>query len=98
MFFHEVQVGDSLFTISNRYGVSVDQIRLVNGLEQTNIVPGQALLIPLYTYIVQPNDTFTSISRKSRRRNASSSQASCSSSTTTVVRVAVARSRMELVL
>ena len=65
MFFHEVQVGDSLFTISNRYGVSVDQIRLVNGLEQTNIVPGQALLIPLYTYIVQPNDTFTSISRKS---------------------------------
>ena len=65
MFFHEVQVGDSLFTISNRYGVSIDQIRLVNGLEQTNIVPGQALLIPLYTYIVQPNDTFTSISRKS---------------------------------
>ena len=59
MFFHEVQVGESLFTIGNRYGISVDQIRLVNGLEQTNIVPGQALLIPLYTYIVQPNDTFT---------------------------------------
>ena len=57
--------GDSLFTISNRYGISIDQIRLVNGLEETNIVPGQALLIPLYTYIVQPEDTFFEIARKS---------------------------------
>ena len=65
MFFHEVQEGDSLFTISNRYGISVDQIRLVNGLNETNIVPGQALLIPLYTYMVQPGDTFTEIARKS---------------------------------
>ena len=65
MFFHEVQEGDSLFTISNRYGISVDQIRLVNGLNETNIVPGQALLIPLYTYMVQPGDTFTDIARKS---------------------------------
>ena len=65
MFFHEVQEGDSLFTISNSYGISIDQIRLVNGLNETNIVPGQALLIPLYTYIVQPGDTFTEIARKS---------------------------------
>ena len=65
MFFHEVQAGDSLFTISNRYGIPMDQIRLVNGLNETNIVPGQALLIPLYSYIVQPGDTFTAIARKS---------------------------------
>ena len=57
MFYHEVQAGDSLFTISNQYGISIDQIRLVNGLDQTNVVSGQALLIPLYTYIVQPGDT-----------------------------------------
>ena len=57
MFFHEVQTGDSLFTISKRYGISIDEIRRVNGLVETNIVPGQALLIPLYTYIVQPGDT-----------------------------------------
>lgn len=65
MFFHEVQAGDSLFTISSRYGISIDEIRHVNGLVESNIVPGQALLIPLYTYIVQPGDTFTGIARKS---------------------------------
>ncbi|MEH7383712.1 glycosyl hydrolase family 18 protein [Bacillus sp. JJ1533] len=65
MFYHEVQAGDSLFSISNRYGISIDQVRLVNGLNETNIVPGQALLIPLYTYIVQPGDTFSKIARKS---------------------------------
>ncbi|WHY86711.1 glycoside hydrolase family 18 protein [Neobacillus novalis] len=65
MFFHEVQAGDSLFTIGSRFGISIDEIRRVNGLEKTNIVPGQALLIPLYTYIVQPGDTFTGIARKS---------------------------------
>ncbi|WP_018664738.1 glycoside hydrolase family 18 protein [Heyndrickxia acidiproducens] len=65
MFIHTVQPGDSLFSISSRYGASADQIRSVNGLWQTNIVPGQALLIPLYVYIVQPGDTLTAIARKS---------------------------------
>ena len=65
MFYHEVQAGDSLFTISRRYGAAIDQIRLVNGLAEANIVPGQALLIPLYTYIVQPGDTLTRIARRS---------------------------------
>ncbi|EKN62360.1 spore cortex lytic enzyme [Neobacillus bataviensis LMG 21833] len=65
MFFHEVKARDSLFTIGSRYGISIDEIRRVNGLEKTNIVPGQALLIPLYTYIVQPGDTLTGIARKS---------------------------------
>ena len=31
MFFHEVQTGESLFTISNRYGISIDELRRVNG-------------------------------------------------------------------
>lgn len=57
--------GQYVCSFSNRYGISIDQIRLVNGLNETNIVPGQALLIPLYSYIVQPNDTFTGIARKS---------------------------------
>lgn len=65
MFFHEVRVGDTLFTISNRYRISIDEIRSVNGLKEANLVPGQALLIPLYTYIVQPGDTFIGIARKS---------------------------------
>jgi spore germination protein len=53
-----------LFSISSRYNTSIDQIRAVNGLEITNIVPGQALLIPLYVYTVQPNDTLISIARR----------------------------------
>ena len=65
MFFHEVQTGESLFTISKRYGISIDEIRRVNGLVETNIVPGQALLVPLYTYIVQLGDTLFEIARKS---------------------------------
>ena len=63
MFIHEVQTGESLFNIGNRYGISVDEIRSVNGFAQTNIVPGLSLLIPLYTYIVQPGDTLTEIAR-----------------------------------
>lgn len=64
MFIHEVQSGESLFRISRKYGATVDQLRIVNGLVETNIVPGQALLIPLYTYIVQPGDTFFTIAKK----------------------------------
>jgi spore germination protein len=64
MFIHIVQSGDSLFSISRRYDSSIDQLRSVNGLEETNIVPGQALLIPLYIYTVQPGDTLISIARK----------------------------------
>src|SRR4051812_41149818 len=64
MFIHVVQPGDSLFSISRRYDSSIDQIRSTNGLEETNIVPGQALLIPLYIYTVQPGDTLISIARK----------------------------------
>lgn len=61
MFIYTVQTGDSLFKISSKYSVSVDQIRLANGLKQTNVVPGQALVIPTYTYTVQPGDSFYSI-------------------------------------
>ncbi len=64
VFIHTVEPGESLFSISQRYDYPVDQIRAVNGLEGMNIVPGLALLIPLYVYTVQPGDTFTSIARK----------------------------------
>ncbi|AKO92432.1 sporulation protein [Priestia filamentosa] len=65
MFVHVVQTGDSLFSISNRYRYPVAQLRAVNGLETENIVPGQALLIPLYVYTVQPGDTLRTIAQKS---------------------------------
>jgi spore germination protein len=64
MFIHTVQPGDTLFSISRKYDYSLDQLRSVNGLTVTTIVPGQTLLIPLYVYTVQPGDTFTRIARK----------------------------------
>lgn len=64
MFIHMVRPGDSLFSISRMYDSSIDQIRSTNGLVETNIVPGQALLIPLYIYTVQPGDTLFSIAKK----------------------------------
>lgn len=63
MFVHVVQSGESLENISSMYQVSIEQLRRVNGLEQS-IVQGQALLIPSYTYIVQAGDTLAEIARK----------------------------------
>ncbi|MBL7245863.1 hypothetical protein B5V88_02565 [Heyndrickxia sporothermodurans] len=63
MFIYTVQQGDSLYRIGSKYSVPVEQIRLANGLNQVNIVPGQALLIPSYTYIVQPEDSFYTIAQ-----------------------------------
>ncbi|WP_079909517.1 glycoside hydrolase family 18 protein [Paenibacillus sp. 32352] len=63
MFIYTVQPGDSLYRISIKYEIDLDRIRLANGLSQTNIVPGQALLIPLNVYTVQPGDSMYSIAR-----------------------------------
>jgi len=65
MFIHTVQPGDTLYTIGKKYGISVDQIRAVNGLKTANIVPGLALLLPLYEYTVQPGDTLSGIAKRS---------------------------------
>ncbi|TCN25149.1 glycoside hydrolase family 18 protein [Mesobacillus foraminis] len=65
MFIHIVAPGESLFSISRRYGTSIDQVRAVNGLKEGTIVPGLALLIPLYSYRIQPGDTLSGIARRS---------------------------------
>ncbi|KMT23309.1 glycoside hydrolase family 18 protein [Clostridium cylindrosporum] len=64
MFIHTVKPGESLYSISKMYNAPIDQILMVNGLEEVNIVPGQALLIPLYVYTVQPGDTLFTIAKK----------------------------------
>jgi len=63
MFVYTVTSGDSLYTISQKYNISVDTIRLVNGLEETNVVPGQSLLMNTNVYTVQPGDSFYSIAQ-----------------------------------
>lgn len=81
---YTVVAGDSLWKISNRFGVSIDNLKKANNLTGDLIYPGQTLIIPGtagtapapekppanntkwpdVTYIVQPGDTATSISKK----------------------------------
>ncbi|WP_085994318.1 glycosyl hydrolase family 18 protein [Oceanobacillus senegalensis] len=63
MFVYTVKSGDSLFTISQKYDISMDSIRSVNGLIRPTIVPGQALLIDTNVYTIQPGDSFYTISQ-----------------------------------
>lgn len=67
LFIHVVQPGDSLWKISRRYGVSVQEISDINELDQfPHLVVGQALVIPTreFSYTVRPGDTLWSISRR----------------------------------
>ena len=62
--------GDTLYGISNQYGVSVDDIIKLNNLKSTNLSIGQVLKIPnvsgtnpdnTFTYIVKKGDSLYSI-------------------------------------
>jgi len=63
-----VQNGDTLYGISKQYGISVEEIKLANNLENNNIVVGQSLIIPkvgnTLIYVVQSGDSLYSIARK----------------------------------
>ncbi len=85
---YTVVAGDTLWKISNKFGVSIDNLKKANNLTGDLIYPGQTLIIsgvtnttpspgqtqaptttnntkwPDVTYIVQPGDTATSISKK----------------------------------
>lgn len=62
-----VKKGDSLYTISRKYGISVDDIKRVNNLKSNTLSIGQELLIPsndLDYYTVQRGDSLYSIAKK----------------------------------
>lgn len=63
LFIYTVKPGESLYSISQKFDTSVEAIRTANGLSETNIVPGQALLINNRIYTVQPGDSFYMISK-----------------------------------
>ncbi|MCS0789386.1 glycosyl hydrolase family 18 protein [Cytobacillus firmus] len=67
---HIVQAGDSLWAISQKYNVPIQDIRTANGLENgPGIIPGVALYIPesgpvIRSYLVKPGDTLWSIAQR----------------------------------
>jgi spore germination protein len=59
-----VQQGDSIYTIADKYNISVDKLILDNGIENANnLIVGQTIVIvyPSQTYTVQEGDTIKSI-------------------------------------
>ena len=70
---YTVKSGDTLYGISNQYGVSVMDIMKVNNLNNTNLVIGQVLTIPTtsgtnpdttFTYTVKKGDSLYSIANQ----------------------------------
>jgi membrane-bound lytic murein transglycosylase D len=43
---YKVQKGDTLYDIARRFGVSISELRRVNGLQTSRIYPGDVLRIP----------------------------------------------------
>lgn len=74
---HTVSAGETLFSISNQYGMSVDELKNQNGLNSNTISVGQRLKVngrasndqsvstsSAGTYVVKAGDTLYSISKK----------------------------------
>lgn len=60
---HTVKSGDSLGTIAEQHGVSLDLLRKVNGIESDAIRPGQVLLLPTF-HEVKPGDVLGKIAER----------------------------------
>ncbi len=64
--YYVVVKGDSLWKIANKYGISVEELKKTNGLNNNLINIGQVLLIPNNSsldsiYVVKPGDTLYKI-------------------------------------
>ena len=64
---YTVVKGDNLYSIANKYGVSVDSIKRLNNLTSNDLSIGQTLLIPdsnTNRYIVKKGESLYSIAKK----------------------------------
>ena len=64
---YRIVSGDTLYSISNRYGVSVDELKSLNNLLNNNLSVGQVIKVPIMdttVYTVKRGDTLYSIARE----------------------------------
>ena len=66
---YQVKKGDTLYSIANKYGISLSELKAINNLTNDNLAIGQLLNVPsglstVNTYIVGKGDTLYSIAKK----------------------------------
>ena len=64
---YTVKSGDTLYSISNKYNISVDQLKKINNLSSNILSIGQLLLVPYISekiYIVKKGDTLWNIAKE----------------------------------
>lgn len=66
---YQVQKGDTLYSIANKYGITLKELKAINNLENDNLAIGQLLNVPsglslVSSYVVSPGDTLYSIAKK----------------------------------
>ena len=64
---YRVVSGDTLYSIANRYGVSVDELKRINNLPNNNLSISQVIKVPILdttVYTVKSGDTLYSIARE----------------------------------
>ena len=66
---YQVKKGDTLYSIANKYGISLSELKTINNLENDNLAIGQLLNVPsglsvANTYVVSKGDTLYSIAKK----------------------------------
>ena len=70
--YYTVQKGDTLYSIANKYGLTVNELKKLNNLTSDNLSVGQSLIVEklpsestdINTYIVKSGDTLYSIAKK----------------------------------
>lgn len=67
---YQIQVGDTLDTIANKVGTTKQVLLTINGITDTNLVPGNYIVIPMNvnlpfsTYLVKKGDNVYEIARR----------------------------------
>ena len=66
---YQVKIGDTLYSIANKYNISVSELKAINNLTNNNLAIGQLLNVPsglslVNSYVVEKGDTLYSIAKK----------------------------------